>query len=178
MNDFRHQKRAQLMQALYAADFHDQPWDVQEFDFSDGIIDEVKEILNKKDEYDNLISQYAPERSIEDMARIDLSILRLVLHESQTKETPKKVLINEGVELAKEYGSENAFGFVNAVLEKILLREQKTAEDQSQTELKEAEKNQSAQTKLAGKNADVFKEEEKNQSAQTNSQEKERSYVN
>lgn len=124
MNDFRHQKRAQLMQALYAAGFQDQAWEAQEFDFSDKIIAEVKEILAKKEEYDQLISQYAPERAIGDMARIDLNILRLILHESQTKETPKKVLINEGVELAKEYGSENAFGFVNAVLEKLLLNEE------------------------------------------------------
>jgi N utilization substance protein B len=55
--------------------------------------------------------------------------MRLIIFESQTEKTPKKVLVDEAVELAKEYGSETSAKFVNGVLGKILFKEEEQKEN-------------------------------------------------
>jgi N utilization substance protein B len=57
---------------------------------------------------------------IEEMAKIDVAILRLAVWELFfEKETPKKTVIDEAVELAKEFGNEKAPAFINGVLGRI-----------------------------------------------------------
>lgn len=66
---------------------------------------------------DQLISKYAPEWPLDQIAAIDRNILRIALWElAVSDETPVKVAINEAVELAKLYGSDSAPRFVNGVL--------------------------------------------------------------
>jgi transcription antitermination protein NusB len=66
---------------------------------------------------DDLISRFAPEWPLDQIAAIDRNILRMALWEFAVfRETPLKVAINEAVELAKLYGSESAPRFVNGVL--------------------------------------------------------------
>ncbi|RIK29330.1 MAG: transcription antitermination factor NusB [Anaerolineae bacterium] len=66
---------------------------------------------------DILISKYAPEWPLDQIAAIDRNILRIALWEFAVfHETPIKVAINEAVELAKIYGSDSAPRFVNGVL--------------------------------------------------------------
>jgi N utilization substance protein B len=66
---------------------------------------------------DLLISKYAPEWPLDQIAAIDRNILRMALWEFAVfGETPLKVAINEAVELAKHYGSDSAPRFVNGVL--------------------------------------------------------------
>ncbi len=67
---------------------------------------------------DAVLAPLAPEWPIESIAAIDRNILRMGLYElSECRETiPPKVAINEAVELAKEFGSENSSRFVNGVL--------------------------------------------------------------
>ena len=66
---------------------------------------------------DQLISKYAPEWPLDQIAAIDRNILRMALWEfAVSRETPLKVAINEAVELAKLYGSDSAPRFVNGVL--------------------------------------------------------------
>lgn len=66
---------------------------------------------------DLLISRYAPEWPLDQIAAIDRNILRIALWEFAVfHETPIKVAINEAVELAKLYGSDSAPRFVNGVL--------------------------------------------------------------
>ncbi|MCA9996258.1 MAG: transcription antitermination factor NusB [Anaerolineales bacterium] len=66
---------------------------------------------------DTLISRYAPEWPLDQMAVIDRNILRMAIFEFLISgETPIKVAINEAVELAKTYGSDSAPRFVNGVL--------------------------------------------------------------
>jgi N utilization substance protein B len=50
------------------------------------------------------------------MAKADVNILRLAVYELSTGNTPLKVVINEAVELAKDYGGESSPRFVNGVL--------------------------------------------------------------
>lgn len=53
---------------------------------------------------------------VEKLNRIDLAILRLAIYELGNEKIPPKVVIDEAVELAKEFGSENSSSFVNGVL--------------------------------------------------------------
>jgi N utilization substance protein B len=66
---------------------------------------------------DKIISRYAPEWPVEQMAAIDHNILRMALFElAAGNDTPMKVAINEAVELAKLFGSDSCPRFVNGVL--------------------------------------------------------------
>jgi transcription antitermination protein NusB len=66
---------------------------------------------------DELISKYAANWRLDRLAAIDRAILRLALHEMRTTDTPAKVVINEAVELAKKFSSEESGGFVNGILD-------------------------------------------------------------
>jgi N utilization substance protein B len=77
----------------------------------------VQGILENMEGTDVLISRYAPEWPLEQMAVIDRNILRIAIFEFiASDETPVKVAINEAVELAKTYGSDSAPRFINGVL--------------------------------------------------------------
>ncbi len=66
---------------------------------------------------DDLISKYAPEWPMDQLAVIDRNILRMALWEvAFYKKTPLKVGINEAVELAKMFGTDSSPRFVNGVL--------------------------------------------------------------
>ena len=71
-------------------------------------------------ELDPVISTHAEHWRIERMAAIDRSILRLALAELRTTGTPAKVVINEAVELAKKFSSEESSAFVNGILDAAL----------------------------------------------------------
>jgi N utilization substance protein B len=117
--DPRHLERMMLVQALFIDEFSHQSWADLDLEFDREILAEIRA---HKQEYDDEIAQVATERPLRDLARVDLAILRLIVHEGKTKKTPIKVLIDEGVELAKDFGGENSYAFVNAVLEKLLLK--------------------------------------------------------
>lgn len=66
---------------------------------------------------DELISKHAENWRLERLAAIDRAILRLAIHEMRATDTPAKVVINEAVDLAKKYSSDDAGGFVNGILD-------------------------------------------------------------
>jgi transcription antitermination protein NusB len=68
-------------------------------------------------EVDPIISAHAQHWRIERISAIDRAILRLALCELRTMGTPAKVVINEAVELAKKFSSEEAAGFINGILD-------------------------------------------------------------
>ncbi len=73
---------------------------------------------------DEVIAAFAPEWPFDQIAAIDRNILRIALWEfAVSAQTPVKVAINEAVELAKEYGSDNAPRFINGVLGSLADRE-------------------------------------------------------
>lgn len=70
---------------------------------------------------DHKICSAAPEWPLSKVAKVDLAILRLATYELLTeKQTPPKVVIDEAVELAKEFGGDGSAPFVNGVLGTIL----------------------------------------------------------
>lgn len=74
-------------------------------------------VLPIRDQLDIILTKYAPEWPLDQVAIIDRNILRLATWEfAVQKDTPVKVAINEAVELAKQYGSDSTSRFVNGVL--------------------------------------------------------------
>ena len=78
----------------------------------------VSGVVTNLDDLNGLITHYAPEWPVNQLAIIDRNILRISLFEIGAKEidTPPKVVINEAVELAKTFGSDSSPRFVNGVL--------------------------------------------------------------
>ena len=84
------------------------------------VIDLVTGVINHKAEIDEMITKYAVDWPIEQIAIIDVNIIRIAAYEfAIAKVTPDRVAINESVELAKRFGSETASKFVNGVLGSI-----------------------------------------------------------
>jgi len=106
VHDPRHQKRREIVKRLFAETFTKQS----------STNDSVAKILAQKENLDKKIGASAPAWPINKLNRIDLAILRLAVYELTEGKTPAKVVIDEAVELAKEFGSENSPGFVNGVL--------------------------------------------------------------
>ena len=71
----------------------------------------------RAEELDPIISAHAQNWRLERIAAIDRAILRLALCEIRTTSTPSKVIINEAVELAKKFSSEEASAFINGILD-------------------------------------------------------------
>src|ERR1700724_399176 len=71
------------------------------------------------DELDALIVQHAQNWRLERMAIIDRAVLRLAIYELRSGETPAKAILNEAVELAKKFSSEDAGSFVNGILDAV-----------------------------------------------------------
>ena len=92
----------------------EQPLESTGISFATKLINGVREYQGRMDQ---LITRFAPEWPLEQMAVIDRNILRMAIFEFLIdQETPVKVAINEAVELAKIYGSDSAPRFVNGVL--------------------------------------------------------------
>ena len=78
----------------------------------------VDGVVEQQQSLDDKLRPIAPDWPIEQIARIDRNILRIGVYEllHQSEVVPPKVVINEAVELAKAFGSDNSSKFVNGVL--------------------------------------------------------------
>ena len=87
----------------------------------DYITTKVKNIISKKAEIDEIISQISEGWKLPRIGKEELAILRLGVYEVKYDESiPEKVAINEAVELAKKYCDASASKFVNALLAKLV----------------------------------------------------------
>lgn len=109
--DPRHKRRREAVKDIFAYLF--KPQEVGEF---------AKQILAKRDVLDRKIEASASEWPIDKLNKIDLAILRLAVYELYFTNTPSKVVIDEAVELAKEFGGESSPSFINGALGDILKR--------------------------------------------------------
>ena len=105
-HDPRHQKRRETVKLLFAESFTKQK----------SLNDVAKKVKSKLSQIDSLISASATEWPIDKLNKIDLAILRLAVYELENTDTPPKVVIDEAVELAKEFGADSSSSFVNGVL--------------------------------------------------------------
>jgi len=100
----------------------------------DGAEEEVKQftsdlvtgVTEKLADIDEKISQYATNWRLDRMAFVDRNILRLGCYELLFRQDiPPKVSINEAVELAKKYSTQEAAKFVNGILDKVKIEKEK-----------------------------------------------------
>lgn len=133
--DPRHQARTTALQALFEWSFNST--DIEELVKRDAReyvqidqknenntpIDEplalslTKGVTQNLEVIDKIIEASAPEWPINQIAKVDLEILRISIFELYiSRSVPPKVAIDEAIELAKEYGGENSSKFVNGVL--------------------------------------------------------------
>lgn len=111
-HDPRHKERVRVVQDLFAWQFNNSH--VFQVNKSEAIINNLQMI-------DKAIQQAAPEWPIDQINRADLAILRLSIYEYMLdKSIPYKVIVDEAVELAKNFGSKSSPGFINGVLGKII----------------------------------------------------------
>jgi transcription antitermination protein NusB len=108
--DPRHKKRQKIVEDLFKIEFYKQP-----------IGDGAKEVMEDQELIDEKIRLAAPEFPIDKINKTDLAILRLATFELLVaKKEPPKVIVDEAIELAKEYGGENSPAFINGALGKII----------------------------------------------------------
>ena len=82
----------------------------------------VSIVTEQRQALDDVIAKVAPAWPLEQMAPVDRNILRLAIMEILlNNRTPVKAAINEAVELAKSFGSDNSAKFVNGVLGSVSL---------------------------------------------------------
>ena len=80
----------------------------------------VAGVQEKQDQIDAILSRYAQNWDLDRMAVIDRNILRLSTFEIiSDMETPLSVIIDEAIEIAKTYSTEDSGKFVNGILDKI-----------------------------------------------------------
>ncbi len=95
---------------------HPCPEDVQSF-----TEDILKDIFDHKKEIDVRLEKYSDNWTLSRMAVIDRNLLRMAASELMySKTVPPKVAIDEAVEIAKKFGTEDSPNFINGVLDRIL----------------------------------------------------------
>lgn len=111
--EFRPQKPEEVMDTFWAD--HRSPQEVGTY-----ARELVGGILAHREEIDNLIARYTEHWHFSRIALVERNILRMATYEFIfRKEIPEKVILNEAIEIAKQYGSEDSGRFVNGILDKI-----------------------------------------------------------
>ncbi|MDR2081944.1 MAG: transcription antitermination factor NusB [Campylobacteraceae bacterium] len=125
----RHQVRETIIGLLYAQDVGNEAISK----YKDEIFEEKKirnqqkkfalelyhGILENIDEIDKVINQYLKEWELEKVGKIERALLRLGAYELLYTQLDSAVIINEAIELAKEFGNDTSSKFVNGVLDSI-----------------------------------------------------------
>lgn len=105
-HDPRHIHRQKIVEDLFKTGFHKQK-----------VGTKTGEILTKLDQIDKYIEKAAPQFPPDKINKIDLAVLRLAIYELKfEKSEPPKVIVDEAIELAKEYGGETSPAFINGAL--------------------------------------------------------------
>lgn len=73
-------------------------------------------VIKNRTMIDETISTFAPRWKIKDLPTVDRAILEIGLYEIMLTDTPSAIVINEAVEIAKEFGDKSSASFVNGVL--------------------------------------------------------------
>lgn len=128
--DSPHKVRELALQVLFA-------WDAQEHASTDLanemtlhvtkdllLVHKVVQLAQKawdaRQQSDEWTTRLAPQWPSHRQPGVDRSILRLAIYEMTNTDTPPKVVIDEAIELAKEFSTANSPAFVNGVLDAVL----------------------------------------------------------
>ncbi|HVN83720.1 MAG TPA: transcription antitermination factor NusB [Candidatus Binatia bacterium] len=126
----RRKGRELALQALYqqeiTADHSDQAlrmfW--HHFDTTDAVkefaLTLVHGVAERRDEIDRLIEKASANWRLDRLSKIDVNVIRLATYELlATPSVPASVVINEAIEIARRFGTQDSTAFVNGVLDQI-----------------------------------------------------------
>ena len=129
----RRELRENVFKMLFRVEFYEEGEMTGQLGMMDDELENIKEedaayinnkcseIIAKIPELDEAINASTTGWKTSRMGKVDLSIIRLAVYEIKYEEDgPAKVAINEAVELAKLYGTDNSASFVNGVLAKFV----------------------------------------------------------
>lgn len=141
----RHRSRQRALQVLYQWDLTKKPMDQAISAFYDTWDSEEDEKLPGRDEFmeqlaigtaemagdiDHRISEKSENWKLERMPMVDRNILRMAIYEMSRKETPPAVVIDEALELARQFSGEESVSFINGVLDAVRRGESPTTRSQ------------------------------------------------
>ncbi len=82
--------------------------------------DLVKAVSDNKDAIDSLIALLSHHWKLSRINRVDRNILRMAIAEfTQFHDVPNKVILNEAIEIGKKFGAENSAAFINGILDRV-----------------------------------------------------------
>ena len=130
----RHRSRQRALQVLYQWDLRKQSVDDAIASFYDTLYSEEEERKPSRDEFmedlargtsemagdiDRRISEKAENWKLDRMPLVDRNVLRMAIYEMSRKETPPAVVIDEALELARQFSGDESVSFINGVLDAV-----------------------------------------------------------
>lgn len=129
----RRELRENVFMLLFRVEFHEESEMAEQLGLLEEDLEDVlgkdleyvdfkcKDLIAKIPEIDEAINASTTGWKTTRMGKVDLTIIRLAVYEMKYEESiPAKVAINEAVELAKKYGTDDSASFVNGVLAKFV----------------------------------------------------------
>lgn len=132
----RRNAREIVMQLLYETNFHGEEErerilydrireiDEEEKKHNKAVLEFMKALyfgtLEHLEEIDALIEKHVANWSFSRIAKVDLSLLRLATYELNYTDVPRKVAVNEAVEIAKVYSTDKSPKFINGILGSVI----------------------------------------------------------
>ncbi|MDC0284006.1 MAG: transcription antitermination factor NusB [Mariniblastus sp.] len=137
----RSRAREIVLQVLYQDDLNtDQPEDIRlrfmnaRLNQDRSLVEFAEDLLagvrRHRDAVDQHLEEIARNWKLSRMAATDRNVLRLGAYEILFTETPNRVVVNEAIELAKRYGTNNSSQFVNGVLDRLMNNQPPTKSDE------------------------------------------------
>lgn len=117
--DPRHKNRIVAVKELFAESFSTQPH----------ISELARNVSKNLAAIDEIIQKSAPAWPLDKLNKIDLAVLRLAVYELLYSKEPPKAVIDEAVEIAKEFGTETSASFINGVLGTVFAGEKKVTKN-------------------------------------------------
>ncbi len=128
----RREIREKIFKLLFRAEFYEEgelseqrQLFLEELDQEDQdtlyIQNKFEQIVSRLEEIDAMVNQVAQGWKTSRMGKVDLTLIRLAVYEIKFEEDiPEGVAINEAVELAKSYGTDDSPSFINGILAKLV----------------------------------------------------------
>lgn len=127
----RRELREQVFKMLFCVEFHEReeiPKQLELYEDKEACSEKDSRYISNKcdaivehlEEIDTTVNEVSEGWKTKRMGKVDLTLIRLAVYEMKYEEdVPVKVAINEAVELAKQYGTDDSPAFINGVLAKL-----------------------------------------------------------
>lgn len=115
--DMRRQPVSEIVHSYYDSLASEESEPIEERDtFAEDL---VRGAVSKVDEIDALISEHSEHWRLERMAAVDRNILRVAIYEMMAMPTPSAVVIDQALELARRFSTDESIPFLNGVLDAV-----------------------------------------------------------